>query len=266
MIAFDDTGRQAVQIFTMTASGGHLRELTDELESSSEPQFSADGKHIVFQRAPASEKGGMDIWVMNADGSHERLVASSHKSIYANPVWSPGGTKIAYSGPDGIWVVGIDGRHPRRVTTGIDADPAWSPNGRWIAFDRAVHPGKTLDIWVVRARGGRPRELRAGNSTSQPEWSPDGRWIAFDYIGHGVTGSIKVININGNRPRTITHFNDFPMDRPAWSPDGKSLVYEVQLLSDKANDLYMFGINGRHRHVLQRTADADDPSWQPLGG
>lgn len=266
MIAFDHTGRQAVQIFTMAASGGHLRELTDELESSSQPQFSADGKHIVFQRAPASGKGGMEIWVMNADGSHERLVASSHKSIYANPVWSPSGTRIAYAGPNGIWVVGIDGRHPRRVTTGTDADPAWSPNGRWIAFDRAVHPGKTLDIWVVRAHGAQPRELKAGNSTSQPEWSPDGRWIAFDYIGHGVTGSIKVINVKGNRPRTITRFNDFPMDRPAWSPDGKSLVYEVQLLSDTANDLYMVGINGRHRHVLPHTADADDPSWQTLGG
>src|SRR5262249_19816319 len=160
--------------------------------SSSRPQFSSDGKHIVFERASASGCLCMDIWVMNADGSHEHVVAANlaqnNDDPFTSPVWSPSGTKIAYSGRNGIWVVGIDGRHRRQVTQGNDADPAWSPNGRWIAFDRSWDHDKKEDIWVVRANGGQPRELKAGNSTSQPEWSPDGRWIAFDYIGPGVTG------------------------------------------------------------------------------
>jgi TolB protein len=257
LIAFDNVVSNGFQIFTMTASGAHLQQLTNADSSSSQPQFSADGRHIVFERPPASGRGGMDLWVMNADGSGQHRVASTRAEVMASPAWSPSGTRIAHAG-GGIWVVGVDGHHVRRLTRGDDADPAWSPNGRWIAFDRSSDHSKKLQIWVVPAKGGRARNLGAGNSASEPEWSPDGRRIAFDVIGRGVTGWIGVVNADGTRVRVLTRFNDFPTDRPAWSPDGKKLVYQV--VGDGGNDLYMVGIDGKNRHVLPHTANADDPT------
>ena len=51
------------------------------------------------------------------------------------PVWSPDGSRIAYSAPDGIWTIGPGGRNPVHVTAIRPAyNPAWSPDDSTIAF------------------------------------------------------------------------------------------------------------------------------------
>jgi len=64
-----------------------------------------------------------------------------------------------------------------------------------------------------------------------PKWSPDGTKIAFTWTegaamgGHGLSTDVFVMNASDGKAVThVTDDNAYDMD-PAWSPDGRSIVY-----------------------------------------
>ena len=107
---------------------------------------SHDGQKIVYERRlgrrAGSQYGGassLDIYVMNADGSGQRLLAENG----SKPLWSTDGKKIAFSralgngpGPTQtldnweIFVMNADGTDQRNLTRNRRWDEnsfAWSP-------------------------------------------------------------------------------------------------------------------------------------------
>jgi Tol biopolymer transport system component len=81
-------------------------------------RWSPDGRLVTYGAYCDSRKRNPGIWVINADGTEQQLVACPA----AVPSWSPDGRKIAYGArsADGramvIWVVGADGTDPTQVT------------------------------------------------------------------------------------------------------------------------------------------------------
>ena len=78
--------------------GGNLRRLTprrgpDELN----PNWSPDGASIAFEVNNLFDVRQSDIWLMSADGSGKRRLTQT-SSYETNPVFSPHGTRIAFSG------------------------------------------------------------------------------------------------------------------------------------------------------------------------
>jgi hypothetical protein len=69
---------------------------------------------------------------------------------------------IAFTYQDDIWLANADGSNPRRLTAHVARDimPRFSPDGRWIAF--ASNRLGNNHVYVVRASGGEPRQLRPG--------------------------------------------------------------------------------------------------------
>jgi dipeptidyl aminopeptidase/acylaminoacyl peptidase len=75
---------------------------------------------------------------------------------------------------------------PTRITAGEDRAAhdehglAWSPDSQRLAFlSDATQPGQ-LQLFVVNAAGGRPRQVtHLSGFPSRPSWSPDGNTIAF---------------------------------------------------------------------------------------
>jgi imidazolonepropionase-like amidohydrolase/Tol biopolymer transport system component len=57
------------------------------------PSFSADGRRITFVTWSDAEKGA--VWVADSDGTDARKITTVGDQ-YANPVFSPDGTKVAY--------------------------------------------------------------------------------------------------------------------------------------------------------------------------
>lgn len=71
---------------------------------------------------------GDEIWTINADGSAKQLIYHSACCFGSvGPVWSPGGTLIAFSQTLGAYVIHVDGSGTARLI-GLDTDElAWLP-------------------------------------------------------------------------------------------------------------------------------------------
>lgn len=123
------------------------------------PVFSKDGRYIAFirtrvegRRGPGETDG--ELWIMKTDGSGAKKVADRA----ATPVWSPDGSKLAFSRPAGgekdgkreIWSVDRNGRNEKKLAEGLM--PVWSPDGAFIAY---VNPNVTYRV-LQAAADGRP--------------------------------------------------------------------------------------------------------------
>ncbi len=67
-----------------------------------------------------------------------------------------GASGIAFVYANDLWVAGLDGKGPRRLTTdlGIESNPVFSPDGKLLAFT-AQYEGNT-DVYTVPFAGGVP--------------------------------------------------------------------------------------------------------------
>jgi Tol biopolymer transport system component len=140
------------------------------------------------------------------------------------------GQRVAYiSYPEGnLWQSRTDGSDRHELTfSPIEASlPRWSPDGSQIAFT-AHEPGKTWQIYIVPAEGGKPDQLTSGDHDNlDPTWSPDGNSLAFGWNNFDVRDSQEnAIHILDLKTRRVTALPDsVRLFSPRWSPDGRYLV------------------------------------------
>ncbi|WP_380281376.1 hypothetical protein [Kitasatospora purpeofusca] len=196
-----------------------------------------------------------------------------------------------------IFSVTADGRTRRQLTQPADRTrddhPSWSPDGTTLAFDRTGgdSPGR---IWTASADGQNARQLgslcEAGtpeclNETeTAPSWSPDGNQLAFTRTwgtSDPTTEQIQysdlyVIAPDGTTAQRITFLtNDTPysgtVTDPAWSPDGKQLVfsYRTSATGQPANSRALYIVNadgtGLRRLTPWELRAGDRANWSPDG-
>jgi len=136
-------------IFVVPASGGTARQLTDGDWNHSDPAWLPDGRTILFEslrvRDWQHQWRESDIYAVDVDTREIRQV-TSRRGPDGNPVVSPDGRRVAYTGSDwhddtyrtsGLYVMETDGSNPRALTPGLDRSPedvTWAPDGRGVYF------------------------------------------------------------------------------------------------------------------------------------
>lgn len=131
---------------------------------------------------------------------------------------------------------------------------------------------KDGDLWVLD--GGGPHELATGGTFSQPAWAPDGASLAYVYRGTNFA-DIFITDDQGQTQTRLTDSQSTILDnndwnfRPAWSPDGKFIVYVSDKTSTFPQLWLMDAADGSGRHPLatpglqQEAVDA--VAWSPDG-
>ena len=100
-IAFGDDSLGVSHIYVINPDGSNLQQLTNSTAYDYAPNWSPNGTKIVFTRgrpgtANGSIAGNGDVYVMNADGSHQtRLTNHGNDDYY--PIWSPDASKIVFT-------------------------------------------------------------------------------------------------------------------------------------------------------------------------
>ena len=167
-----------LDIYTMKTDGSGLRRLTRTLGYDGGPIFSPDGKLIAYRAfhpgtaADSAEYRAllaqgvvrptrMDLWVMNADGSHQRQITHLAGASFA-PAFTPDGRRLIFASNTrqpttdnfDLYLVGLDGAGLEQVTTrpGFNAFPMFSPDGKrlvWESSRGATVPHET-NIFIAR--------------------------------------------------------------------------------------------------------------------
>jgi Tol biopolymer transport system component len=110
-------------IFLLDADGGNLRQITPPRLNAGNPDWSPDGKRIVFNSS-FEVQGPANIYSVRPNGTKLRLLHRSRRNQAAfDPVWSPDGRRIAcvrYTGGrfTQIWAMKPNGTGLRKLTHG----------------------------------------------------------------------------------------------------------------------------------------------------
>jgi Tol biopolymer transport system component len=121
------------------------------------PQFSPDGKNIVFSSYRSGDAG--EIFVTDAQGSKTFQLTSGLGKQQGSPQWSPDGRWLAFDSQDQngtfhVFVMEARGGPARRLTADPhnESRPSWSRNARWIHF--ASDRTGRLEVFRVPSQGG----------------------------------------------------------------------------------------------------------------
>ncbi|HYT72676.1 MAG TPA: S9 family peptidase [Gemmatimonadales bacterium] len=212
-------------LFLVPADGGTPRQLTrgawnvgarfDGLDGGVGYDWTPDGKTIVFDglndpNADYSYRGS-HIYALDV-GSGTIRQLTSRPGRWANPVVSPDGRSVAFTGYDstsqtykaaGLWTMGIDGSGMRDLSGDLDRDPGdleWAPDGSGIYFTAGDRG--TSNVRFAAPKGGGARQVTEGVQMLSLSS------LARDFTAVGTRSDFEhpadVVRYNLRRPQGVT--------------------------------------------------------------
>ncbi|SNT76598.1 Tol-Pal system beta propeller repeat protein TolB [Paracoccus seriniphilus] len=252
------------RIGVMDYDGANILWMTDSSSLVLAPQFSPDGKSILFT---SFDSGFPQIRVLDVASVTSRPLTQGGDSMAFSPRYSPDGRWIVYSlekgGNTDIWLMdsATGAQRPLTTSPSIETSPSFSPDGKRIVFesDRSGTP----QLYIIGLNGGEPERISFGEGRyGAPAWSPKGDMIAFTKQ-LGDKFHIGVMRTDGSSEKILTE--SFLDEGPTWAPNGRVVMFtRVAPGGTGQPRLHSVDITGRNMRPLDLDFAASDPSWGPL--
>ncbi|MCJ7718088.1 MAG: hypothetical protein MUO54_16425 [Anaerolineales bacterium] len=236
------------EILTYSIPDQRVSRLTENETWDLYPVWSSDGTQIVYL---SFREETLDIYIMEADGSQQRLLFDSGFHD-ADIDWV--GEQITFTSQSRIWIMDDDGSNPRPLTDPPragewgqanlpfgDYDPRISTDGSQIIFsrlldDQSVHGN--YDLFIADINGLSATNLtQTGYSQGLSSWSPNGDVILYIVSAIGEKGVYDLYSINkdGTEITNLTPGNvppDFLIHSARFGPDGDAVYFIGQWWND----------------------------------
>ncbi|MBA4156785.1 MAG: S9 family peptidase [Gemmatimonadetes bacterium] len=231
---------RASDVYVIAVDGGEPRRLAEAGYTASGPQFSRDGRYIVYTRTfrgegEFSKAVNNELVVMRADGSDRRSVSGSLDRGVGSYTVTPDGWLYFTTPSEGatpLHRTRLDRIAPRRIVDGPRGILSFDVGGGTVAWAQ-MQPANPSDIYAARADGSRERRLTALNDSLlaavhvgeyEEFWYPsfDGRRV------HGWI--IRPLGVEpGTRAPLAVQIHGGP--HAMWGPGEASMWLEYQMLA-----------------------------------
>ena len=260
-----------------------LVQLTFDEGNKDDPAWSPDGSQIAFS-APGSAANGLDIWVMNADGSGMQNITRFSGDEF-DPVWAPDGKRIVFTNhtrTEGsqkilqLFSIAPNGNNRLRISKDfIESQASFSADGNYLVYviqasgHQYLFIRNRFDSFEVPQKFDVRELFGLLGETADPEFAPDGLsfvytrldgdsrrlvWVTFEELDSFGARGMQTIDISDG------HW-DFDA---AWSVDSQWLAFTS---SRDAGDLevYLVTPSGKSPINLTNRLGVDkSPDWLPL--
>ena len=234
-------------IWKVDPTSGVAHELTYSQKYHSMPDWSSDGKWIIY----TADDGGTTIQleILNVDSGETRALTNDN-FIYMDPVFSPDGSRIAY------------------VST--------KPNGFFNVYIRSIKDGQWGGEEIAVSRDNKYRNARlyfgAEDVHITPAWTADGKGLLLVSnrgvpLGSGNVWRVPAVASGMDDAQSVLVEQTLYRTRPDVSIDGKRFVYSsTRGAADQFSNLYVQPNAGGEPYKLTFFQhDAFHPRWSPDG-
>jgi dipeptidyl aminopeptidase/acylaminoacyl peptidase len=269
-----DKDKSETRLWMISTKGGESLPMTGKGYSASRPSWSPDGKYLSFLAARDDEK--TQVWALDRRGGEAQQLTDIPQGV-SSYEWSPDSKTL-------LLVL----RDPKPEDLEKDEDKKktkkpepWVIDRLQFKRDRSGYlDTRYSHLYVLTLGEKKPVQITSGETDdSQPAWSPDGKQIAFvsnrtdNPDGNQNTDIWIVSPDNADKGQTLLQVTKNPgSDRsPAWSPDGKSLVYvtstEPDIIWYATDHLAVISTAGGEPQILTQSLDRNisSPHFSPDG-
>jgi dipeptidyl aminopeptidase/acylaminoacyl peptidase len=271
------TDRRYSNLWIVNADGTDHRPLTTGNHNEASPRWSSDGARLAYL---GDTDGKQQIYVRWMDSGQTARITNLEQSPDGIE-WSPDGKMLSFSSL-------VPGKGPHIAD--LPSPPA---GAKWAdpatAYDRLVYrfngagylkPGY-MQIFVVSAEGGAPRQITNGNfpnggsefGPTRATWTPDGKFLLVSANRHPESDheffdtEVYEFSVADGSLRALTNRKG-PDNSPAISPDGKWIAYtgfDDRYQGHQTTKLYLMNRDGSASHSISDKLDRDiqSPQWAP---
>ena len=270
-LAFLSHDEAGVQLYVRWMDTGQSARLTNLQSPPQAIEWSPDGSWLAFLMLVRSEAKPF----AEAPAKPEGATWAKPPRVIQRLLYRADGEGYLQDGYRQLFVLPAEGGTPRQLTSGAydhDGPPVWTPDGKALLIsanrrdDWEYRPLES-EIYEVSVVDGSLRALTDREGPDRhPIVSPDGRQIAYLGFddrrqGYQVT-RLNVMNRDGGGKRVLTAAFDADVESPAWSADGKGVVFATALRGN--GKVAIAGLDGQVRMLASDLGGGD--LGRPYGG